>query len=102
MVVRRGVQHEGVEDREVADLARDLDELIALVDERAEVCAGIDALGMVGEVARDDRDRVGGDERAAAFVGDVGPVEDGEQSLLSAIEEVAKETPVLVPTAGLD
>ena len=51
VVVGRGVQHEGVEDDEVADLARDLDELVALVDQRAEIGARIDAFGMVGEIA---------------------------------------------------
>ncbi len=100
MVVGRSVQHEGVEEGECADGARELDELLALIDETAEA-VGLHSFRMVGEEARHHGDRVRGDERSAAPGADVGPEHDGEQRLFATVEKVTEVTPVLVPAAGL-
>ncbi len=68
---------------------------------RAPTAVAVDALRMVGEIARHVLDRVRRDEGAAALVLHIRPIDDGEQRLLAAVEEMAEEAAVLVPAAGL-
>ena len=78
------MESEGVEEGQVAGLAGELEEVLALVDEVA-AGAGGDAFRGVGEEAGYALVGVTGDEGATGFGGRVGPLEDDQEGLFVAV-----------------
>jgi hypothetical protein len=119
VVLRGRVQHERVQQHNVADVARELDYVLAAqrarelqhrevarvvrvvcarrVRRRKRAARRQDALGVRGEVARDGIDAGWRDACAAAARRDVGEERDDEQRLLGRVEEVHEEVAVDVP-----
>src|SRR5581483_12514756 len=87
---------------DVAGAPGTLQEIPALSGQLLErEATGNDALRMLRQEPRHDRNGVAGDERAAALRRNVRPEDQRQQSLLRAIQEMAEEVAVLVPARRL-
>ena len=101
-VVRRGVQHERMDDHHVTGLASHFLKARALGDQllKFEVTRR-NAFRMISEVARNQAHRVWGDKRPAALMPHVRPHHDWQQRLFAAIQKMTEIAAVLVPAGDL-
>src|SRR5579885_1261956 len=87
---------------DVANAARDLDKIAALLDQAAKVELAQDrAFRVIPQVAGHRRHGIAGHERSPALMRDIRPEDQGEQSLLRTIQEMPEEPAILVPAGRL-
>src|SRR3954453_13772251 len=93
------VEHVWVHQPHLTEVSGQLDEILTLPDQCAEIeLAWQDALRMVRQEACDYPARVRRNEGSAALVLHVGPQHDGKEPLLGRVQKVAEEVSVLMPT----
>ena len=99
-VLRRRMEHKGVQDDKVPDLAGQLLEALALGDKLLKVeVAGRDALGVLGEELGDNAHGVRGDESAAALMSHVRPEDNRQKRLFARVQKMPEVATVFVPAA---